>query len=228
MIFIVEDDIKIAALVADFLAASGYQTRHFPDGRSVVAEVKAARPTAVILDLMLPASDGITVCRQIRTFSDVPIIMLTARVEEKSKLEGLGCGADDYVTKPFSPAELVARLEALLRRAQGRVTTNPEGLAYLVDEAGQRIAWSGRWLDLSPSEYRIFAAMIQRPGQVFSRDHLLDHLGDNALESTDRAIDSHIKNLRRKITAVDAEAACIASVYGAGYRFDPPALDLKN
>ena len=221
-IFVVEDDPKIAQLVADYLTAAAFAPRIFPDGRSVVASVRADNPALVLLDVMLPASDGITLCKEIRRFSAVPIIMLTARVEERAKLGGLDCGADDYVTKPFSPAEVVARVKAQLRRAEGSVTTNPDAVDYLVDEDGYRIAWRGSWLDLSPSEYQLFAAMIKRPGVVFTRDQLLDTLGEAATESTDRAIDSHIKNLRRKIQRVDDGARCITSVYGAGYRFAPP------
>ena len=220
-IFIVEDDRKIAALLADYLANAGHQTRIFPDGRSVVDSVRAEPPSAIILDLMLPASDGMTICCELRKFSAVPILMLTARTDEADKLDGLDSGADDYVTKPFSAREVVTRVNAMIRRYEGRVTNDPAASKYLIDDDGQRIAWHGHWLPVSASEFQILAAMMKRPGQLFSREQLLDRIGEQSLESRDRAIDSHIKNIRKKLAAVDPDAKCIASVYGSGYRFEP-------
>jgi two-component system, OmpR family, response regulator BaeR len=220
-VFIVEDDAKIAALVADYLRSAGFVVRIFADGRDVVATVRSNPPDALILDLMLPASDGMTICAAIRKFSTVPILMLTARVEESDILAGLDCGADDYVTKPFSAKQVVARVMVLIRRSEGRVMADPAALLYWIDDEGQRAAWHGHWLPLSASEFHILAAMMKHPGRIFSRNQLLDQLGDRAEESGDRAVDSHIKNIRRKIAAVDREAKCIVSVYGAGYRFDP-------
>lgn len=220
IIYIVEDDTKIARIVADYLADAGHRTRTFPDGRAVVEALKAEPPAALILDMMLPAGDGLSLCKQVRTFSSVPILMLTARVDELDKLEALGRGADDYVTKPFSPNEVVARVNAMIRRAEGRTLTGPESQAYFVDDEGLRIAWRGQWLDLSRSEFRLMSMLIRQPGRVFTRDQLLDGLGGIASESTDRAIDSHIKNIRRKIAKIDPDNKCIASVYGAGYRFN--------
>jgi two-component system response regulator BaeR len=146
--------------------------------------------------------------------------MLTARVELNNKLSGLAAGADDYVTKPFSAAEVVARVGALIRRAEGRLTRDPASVLFMIDEDRQRIAWRGRWLDLSTFEFRILAAMMKQPGRVFTRDQLLDETGGAAQESGDRAVDTHIKNIRRKIAAVDPDALCVASVYGSGYRFE--------
>lgn len=220
-VFVVEDDAKIAAVIADYLRDADFNVRTFADGRDVVAAVKTHSPDAVILDLMLPASDGMTICAAIRVFSAVPILMLTARVEERDILAGLSAGADDYVTKPFSARQIVARIEALIRRAEGRTTADPLSRPYLVDEKGQRAAWRGHWLPLSSSEFHILSVMMKHPGRIFSRDQLLDQLGERAHGSGDRAIDSHIKNIRRKIAAADPDASCIASVYGAGYRFDP-------
>ncbi|WP_339826714.1 response regulator [uncultured Parasphingorhabdus sp.] len=219
-IFIVEDDQKIAAILSDYFTSAGHQPQIFPDGRSVVSSVRSCPPSAIILDLMLPASDGMTICRELRKFSAVPILMLTARTDEVDKLKGLTDGADDYVTKPFSAREVVTRANTLIRRYEGRVTTDPAASKYLVDDAGKRIAWRGTWLKLSASEYNILSTMIQHAGRVFSRDQLLDKIGEQSLESGDRAIDSHIKNIRRKMASVDPETSCIASVYGAGYRFD--------
>lgn len=220
-IFVVEDDAKIAQIVADYLAGHGHRPRIFPDARSVVDCARRELPAAIILDVMLPAGNGVDLCRQLREFFPAPILMLTARVEERDKLEALDIGADDYVTKPFSPAEVVARINALIRRSEGRMTRNPEAQAFLVDEDGQRIAWHGAWLDLSPSEFRLLGAMMKYPGRVYSRAQLLDQLGEHALESGDRAIDSHVKNIRRKMAAVNADAGGIGSVYGSGYRFEP-------
>ncbi len=219
-IFIVEDDHKIAAILSDYFCSAGHHPQTFPDGRSVVSSVRSSPPSAVVLDLMLPASDGMTICRELRKFSAVPILMLTARTDEMDKLQGLTDGADDYVTKPFSAREVVTRVNALIRRYEGRVTSDPAASKYLVDSAGQRIAWQGTWLKLSISEYHILSAMMQNAGRVFSRDQLLDKIGEQSLSSGDRAIDSHIKNIRRKIAAVDPDAGCITSVYGAGYRFE--------
>lgn len=220
VVFVVEDDAKIAAVLADYLRAEGHDARVFPDGRAVVAAVRAAPPAAMILDLGLPGIDGMAVCAAVRGFSAVPILMLTARVDEADRLRGLEGGADDYVCKPFAAREVMARVKALIRRAEGRVTRDSTGLPWLIDADGRRAAWRGRWLDLSPSEFCILAALMRSPGRVFTRDQLLDQLGDRAIDSGDRAIDSHIKNIRRKIAGVEPDAACVASVYGVGYRFE--------
>jgi two-component system, OmpR family, response regulator BaeR len=217
-VFVVEDDAKIAGLVADYLKGAGYRVELFHDARSVIDRARAEPPQAVILDVMLPAGDGMKLCAGLREFSAVPILMLTARVDERDVLYALEIGADDYVTKPFSPRQVVARVGAMIRRADGRLTQQPRPEGFTVNEEAMRIAWRGEWLDLSPYEYRILAAMARFPERVFSRDQLLDALGRQSQDSGDRAIDSHIKNIRRKIAAVDPEACCVASVYGAGYR----------
>ncbi|MEO8314318.1 MAG: response regulator [Pseudomonadota bacterium] len=218
-VFVVEDDHKIAGVLVDYLHNAGYQTRLFPDGRGVVAAAREDSPSAVVLDLTLPVGDGISICAALREFSTVPILMLTARVELNDKVSGLAMGADDYVSKPFSAAEVVARVGALIRRAEGRLTRDPTSVPFMIDADRQRIAWQGKWLDLSAFEYRILAALMKQPGRVFSRDQLLDEIGTPAQESGDRAIDTHIKNIRRKIAAVDPDGNCVTSVYGSGYRF---------
>jgi two-component system response regulator BaeR len=220
VVFVVEDDPKIAAVLVDYLRNAGHEPRTFPDGRDVVRAVRQDPPAAIILDRMLPASDGMTLCGALREFSDVPILMLTARVELNERLDGLAAGADDYVSKPFSASEVMARIDALIRRAEGRLTADPRARPFTVDQPGQRVAWQGHWLDLSLSEFRILATLMKQPGRVFSRDQLLDLLGERAQESGDRAIDTHIKNIRRKIAAIDPGATCVASVYGSGYRFE--------
>jgi two-component system response regulator BaeR len=219
-VFVVEDDTKIAGVLVDYLRSAGYLTRLFVDGRAVVAAARKDPPSAVVLDLTLPGADGMSICAALREFSTVPILMLTARVELTNKVSGLAAGADDYVTKPFSAAEVVARVNALIRRAEGRLTRDPASVLFMIDEDRQRIAWRGKWLDLSTFEYRILVAMMKQPGRVFTRDQLLDETGGAVHESGDRAVDTHIKNIRRKIAAVDPDALCVASVYGSGYRFE--------
>jgi two-component system response regulator BaeR len=223
-VFVVEDDAKISALLSDYLSHTGHIPRVFPDGRGVIDAVRNTPPAAILLDLMLPVIDGLTLCRALREFSTVPILMITARVDEIHRLKGLDTGADDYICKPFSAREVMARVNALIRRAEGRLTTDlAAGKSHAVDPDAQRVAWRGTWLDLSPSEFRLLATLMGQPGRIFSRDQLLDQLGDRSLDSSDRAIDSHVKNIRRKIATVDPQTACIASIYGVGYRFDKDA-----
>jgi two-component system, OmpR family, response regulator BaeR len=219
-ILIVEDDLKIGQLLVDVLRAEGFEARCMPDGQLALEAVQQQVPDAILLDLMLPGLDGIAVCRAVRAFSDVPILILTARIDEVDRLLGLDTGADDYVCKPFSPREVVARLRALLRRAQGRLT--PQALPWEVDDEGLRIAWRGQWLSLTVLEFRMLRLMLGRPGRVFSRAQLLDSLHADQRDVSDRAIDSHIKNLRKKIQQVEPACECIGSVYGVGYRFDQP------
>lgn len=218
-IFVVEDDLKIAQITADLLASNGHVARIFPDARMVLDEARKVTPAAIILDVMLPAGNGIDLCRLLRAFYAGPILMLTARIEECDKLQAFEIGADDYINKPFSPRELVARVNALIRRSEGRLTTNPDGQAYLVDIDGNRIAWHGHWLELSQSEFRILSVLLKSPERLFTRAQLLDALGDNAMDSGDRAIDSHVKNIRKKLARVTESKGGIVSVYGVGYKF---------
>jgi len=215
-ILIVEDEPELAALVADYARAAGYRPEVVGDGTFALAAIRAGVPDLIVLDLMLPGLDGLALCRAVRAFSDVPIVMVTARVEEIDRLLGLETGADDYLCKPFSPRELMARIKIILRRAGKNSAPRP----VQVDEAGQRIAINGQPLELTPSEYSILAGMVRRPGQVFSRAQLLDLARHDSLDVTDRAIDSHIKNLRRKIAAILPGVDAIHSIYGLGYRFD--------
>jgi two-component system response regulator BaeR len=218
-IAIVEDEPELAALVADYARAAGYAPELFLDGARALDAIKASPPALVVLDLMLPGLDGLALCRRLRAFSEVPVIMVTARVEEIDRLLGLEAGADDYLCKPFSPRELMARIKAILRRT-GHTQACVSPLA--IDEAARRIAVHGKLLELTPSEFGILAALARRPGQVFSRAQLLDlaREGSPNLEANDRAIDSHIKNLRRKLDAVLPGVDAIHSIYGLGYRFD--------
>lgn len=217
-VMIVEDEPELAALVADYARAAGYEPQVLGDGAQALAAIRIQAPALVVLDLMLPGLDGLSVCRAVRASSEVPIVMVTARVEEIDRLLGLEAGADDYLCKPFSPRELMARIKAILRRAGTGSTTPPRTLA--VDEAARRIRVHGQALDLTPSEFAILAALARRPGQVFSRAQLLDAARADSLDATDRAIDSHVKNLRRKIEAVAPGLDAIRSIYGLGYRCD--------
>lgn len=219
-VLVVEDDAKIAQLLLDYLRSDGFAASAVADGNLALAQIERTPPAVVILDLMLPGLDGIGVCRAVRQFSDVPILMLTARVDEVDRLLGLDTGADDYVCKPFSPREIVARVKALVRRSDGRVSVSPQ--AWVVDDAGLRISWRGQWLSLTPLEFRMLRLLLSRPGRVFARAQLLDSVHADLRDVSDRAIDSHVKNLRRKIEAAEPGSNCIASVYGVGYRFDTP------
>ena len=219
-VLVVEDDRKISELLLNYLSAEGYEATPVYDGRDAVQQIAQRAPDVVILDWMLPGLDGIGVCKSVRAFSDVPILMLTARIDELDRLLGLDTGADDYVCKPFAPREVVARVRALLRRAGGRVIALPQ--PWLIEDASFRISWLGQWLPLTRIEFMIFRTILARPGRVFSRAQLLSSVHDSQRDISDRAIDTHVKNLRKKVQAVDPDSDCIASVYGLGYRFDMP------
>ena len=218
-ILIVEDDVKIADMLANYLLMHGFATEVCGNGHDAVARVRQQAPALIVLDLMLPGMDGLAVCTAVRAFSTVPIIMVTARVDEIDRLLGLDTGADDYVCKPFSPREVVARIKALLRRSEGALA-KPVPAAFAVDEARQKIHWRGQPLPLTPVEFRLMRQLMSRPGQVFARARLLDTLHEDQRDVSDRAIDSHIKNLRRKLEQAGTGDAGISSVYGVGYRFD--------
>jgi two-component system response regulator BaeR len=215
-IMIVEDEPELASVIADYALAAGYAPAVFGDGRVALEAIRRAPPALVVLDLMLPGMDGLALCRAVRAFSSVPIVMVTARVEEVDRLLGLETGADDYLCKPFSPRELMARIKAILRRAGP-----PEAAPVLaLDEAARRVTLHGQALELTPSEYAILAALARRPGQVLSRAQLLDAARADHFDATDRAIDSHVKNLRRKIDNIAPGLEPIRSIYGLGYRCD--------
>jgi len=220
-ILIVEDEAKLAALLGDYLTASGYRTMAIDNGLKVVDAVKTESPDLVLLDLMLPGQDGLEVCRALRAFSDVPIVMTTARVEEVDRLIGLDAGADDYICKPYSPREVVARVKAILRRQRRNDTGMPTKTALVLDETTMRASLHGGDLDLTQIEWRLLKTLSAAPGRVYSRDHLLDKLYDDGRAVTDRTIDSHIRNLRRKLEAAAPGKNLIRSVYGAGYSYEP-------
>ncbi len=219
-ILVVEDEVKIARLVRDYLENAGFRVLVAHRGDQGLALARSERPALVILDLMLPGLDGLDVCRALHRDSRVPIIMLTARVEETDKLVGLELGADDYVTKPFSPRELVARVRAVLRRGRSAVP-EPEVLRYgdlELDLTRHVFSVSGRRVDLTPTEFALLAALLRQPGRVFSRLQLLDLAQGEAFEGYERTIDAHIKNLRQKIEPNPRQPQYLQTVYGIGYK----------
>ncbi len=220
-ILIVEDEPKIAALLADYLQAKGgFDTRIVDRGDTVLRTFRAKPPDLVLLDLMLPGLDGIEVCKQIRAESPVPIIMVTARVEEIDRLLGLELGADDYICKPFSPREVVARVKAVLRRS---MPGGPGGSDPGLDIDAERFAarYQGKALHLTPVEFALLRALSAQPGRVFSRDQLMNEMYSDYRVVSDRAVDTHVKNLRRKLDEASGGRELIESVYGLGYRFVP-------
>ncbi len=219
-VLIVEDDAKIADMLANYLHMHGFLTELCVDGLDALRRLRSSEPALVLLDLMLPGLDGLAVCNALREFSSVPVIMVTARVDEVDRLLGLDTGADDYICKPFSPRELVARIRALLRRSEGALTRAGQPVALTVNDGRQQIEWRGQPLPLTPVEFRLLRLLLSRPGHIFVRSRLLDSVHEDQRDVSDRAIDSHIKNLRRKLEQAGAGDVGISSVYGVGYRFD--------
>jgi len=219
-VLVVEDDPRIALLLLDYLRSEGFEAHALSDGQLALTEVRHTPPDLLILDLNLPGLDGVGLCRAIREFSDVPILMVTARVDELDRLLGLNSGTDDYVCKPFSPREVMARVHALLRRSERRFTAPPS--LWMIDDEALRIGWRGHWLSLTPLEFRMLRRLLSQPGRVFSRAQLLESAHGELRDVSDRAIDTHVKNLRRKMQSIEFSDDCITSVYGVGYRFELP------
>jgi two-component system, OmpR family, response regulator BaeR len=221
-ILIVEDEADIASVLQDYLRHAGHQTEHVADGRSALARMLEAPPDLTLLDIMLPGLDGLSVLRQARVHTAHPVILLTARIEEVDRLLGLELGADDYVCKPFSPREVVARVKAVLRRVEGREAARAAE-AVVLDEAHWRASLAGTPLNLTRREFRLLQAMSRHPGRIFSRARLLELAYDDDADVSERAVDSHIKNLRRKLSAAAPSHDWIRSVYGVGFAFESPA-----
>jgi len=221
MILVVDDEPQIAEIASDYLRLGGFEVVVAEDGVRALETVRERHPDLVILDLGLPKLDGLDVARTIRRTSDLPIIMLTARVEEDDRLHGLEIGADDYITKPFSPRELVARVRAVLRRTEKRKSesdaTTLRVADLLIDVTRMRVSRDDETIDLTPTEFQLLETLARHAGRVFTREQLLDAVRGSAAEAFDRAIDSHIKNIRRKLRGGAREY--IATVYGIGYRF---------
>jgi len=218
-IFLVEDEVDLAELVRDYLLHEGYEVEMRHSGSGVIEEVRKTPPDMLLLDLMLPDTDGLTICREVRKFSEVPIIMVTARVDEIDRLLGLELGADDYICKPFKPREIVARVKAVLRRTLfGKVMQTGKGLH--LDHESYSATVDGKPIILTSAEFRLLAALHGRPGRVFSRQELLDAIYDDYREIGDRSVDSHVKNLRRKLGEHLEQGDPIHSVYGVGYKLE--------
>ncbi|WP_088621774.1 response regulator transcription factor BaeR [Klebsiella pneumoniae] len=209
-ILIVEDEPKLGQLLIDYLQAAGYAPALINHGDKVLPYVRQTPPHLILLDLMLPGTDGLTLCREIRRFSDVPVVMVTAKIEE------------------IDPREVVARVKTILRRCkpQRDLQALDAQSPLIVDEGRFQASWRDKLLDLTPAEFRLLKTLSQEPGKVFSREQLLNHLYDDYRVVTDRTIDSHIKNLRRKLEALDAEQSFIRAVYGVGYRWEADACRL--
>ena len=222
-ILVVDDEPKITRLVRDYLERAGFDVHVAGDGRSALSLARTEKPDLIILDLGLPHMDGLDVTRELRKVSNVPIVMLTARSEESDKLIGLELGADDYITKPFSPKELVARVRVVFRRIDTYSSNNSEIIRaadLTLDVPRLRVLAQDRDIEeLTPSEFMLLAALAREPGRVFTRAQLLNSLHGIAFESYERAIDAHIKNIRRKIEPNPSQPVYILSVYGIGYKF---------
>jgi DNA-binding response OmpR family regulator len=222
-ILVVDDEVKIVKLLRDYLERAGFAVRAAGDGKAALSLARTEKPDLIVLDLGLPGVDGLDVTRELRKLSNVPIIMLTARSEESDKLIGLELGADDYITKPFSPKEVVARVRVVLRRVESAGVASPEMIRaadLTLDVPRMRVLAQDREIDeLTPSEFALLAALARSPGRVFTRAQLLDALHGVAFESYERAIDAHIKNIRHKIEPNSSEPRYIQTVYGVGYRF---------
>ena len=222
-ILIVEDEPKLAALLADYLAKEDFATTILSDGREIVPYVREHQPSMVLLDLMLPGRSGLDVCRELRSFSTIPVMIITARVDEIDRLLGLELGADDYVCKPFSPREVVARVKAILRRAEllARAHQEVEGAVpspFSIDVPQHAARLDGKDLHLTPIEFRLLALLHSGAGRIYARDYLLRALYEDHRVVADRTIDSHVKNLRRKIESDHAKPRYVETVPGIGYR----------
>jgi DNA-binding response OmpR family regulator len=216
-ILVIDDEPKIVEICKDYLRAAGYDVVTAGDGTQGLEQARQQKPDLIVLDLMLPGMDGLDVCRSLRREGNIPIIMLTARIEETDRLIGLELGADDYITKPFSPRELVARVRTVLRRASGDSSTDMIRVGEItLDRTRYQVALPDRSITLTPTEFELLATMMSQPGRIFTRAQLLNAVRGVAFDSYERAIDSHIRNLRRKLEPGEY----IITVHGVGYKFE--------
>lgn len=221
-ILIVEDEKRLSDLLSEYLNQAGYDTVCIYEGTDIVNTVRSNPPVLILLDLMLPGKDGLDICKEVRQFSEVPIIMITARIEEIDRLLGLEFGADDYICKPFSPREVVARVKAVLRRSSGRVAMGTGEEALKLDTDAYVATLQGHDLDLTAVEFQLLKILFEKPGRIFNRDQLMESIYTDRRIVCDRTIDSHIKKLRKKISAVSPDLEIIRSVYGVGYKYENP------
>ncbi len=227
-VLVVDDDPNVVELARLYLERDGYRVLTALDGADGLASAREERPDIVVLDVMLPRLNGLDICRALREESQVPIIMLTARVEEEDRLTGLELGADDYITKPFSPRELAARVRAVLRRSGSDGTASgPSTLSagpVEVDHRYRRVRVNGAEVRLTPTEFRLLALLMRQPGRTFTRDEIIDRVLDDDFDGFDRTVDAHVSSLRRKLGSTDSSAArLIQTVYGSGYRLSHPS-----
>ena len=218
-ILIVEDQENIAEVLIAYCQQQGYATEYFNNGKGVVDYVKHHHLDLILLDLMLPEVDGITLCREIRVFSNVPIIMLTAKSEEIDRLRGLNLGADDYICKPFSPKEVISRIQAVLRRIEPPKTQVIHHSGFELHKADYIAFLKGNDIGFTAIEFKIFLLFISQVGRVFTREDIINNIYNQSLDMSDRNIDTHIKNIRKKISEIEAGLNPIISVYGVGYKF---------
>jgi two-component system, OmpR family, alkaline phosphatase synthesis response regulator PhoP len=220
-VLVVDDETRIVELARDYLEHAGFAVLTAGDGPSALMAARTRKPDVLVLDLGLPGMDGLDVARALRRESDIPIVMLTARDDELDRVLGLEIGADDYVTKPFSPRELVARIRAILRRVDRTVEAGDrvEVAGVSIDVARMRVEVEDRVVELTPTEFQLLLTLARQPGRIFTRSQLLDAIHGLAFESYERAIDAHVKNLRRKLESDPSRPKFVLTVYGVGYRF---------
>lgn len=217
-ILIVEDEAKLASLIKDYLAQSGFEVTVIHDGDEADRWLASNQPALILLDLMLPGKSGLDICKEVRKQSSIPIIMITAKVDEIDRLLGLELGADDYICKPFSPREVVARVKAVLRRCEKDGKPELHGLS--LDQDTYKASINGQDLDLTAVEFQLLKVLSDQPGRIFSRSVLVDKIYSDGRVVSDRTIDSHIKKLRKKIATVLPEGELIHSLYAVGYKFE--------
>ncbi len=220
LILIVEDEPDLASVLGEYLEASGYRSHIIHDGLDAEQWLQTHTPDLILLDLMLPGKNGIDLCREYREASNIPVIMVTAKVEEIDRLLGLELGADDYICKPYSPREVIARVKAVLRRTDANTSSASEGIQ--LDDNRQQIQIDNTEVELTTIEFRLFSLLFSDPGRIYSRQYILDNIYNDYRIVSDRTVDSHIKKLRKKLQNAAPETDLIRSVYGAGYKYDPP------
>ena len=222
-VLVVEDEPDLAQILVDYLKRDGFAASTQADGLLAMKELQRTQPDLLLLDLMLPGMDGLTILRELRKTSSIPVIVVTAKVEEIDRLIGLELGADDYICKPYSPREVVARVKAVLRRAQHAPAASAPTGASLIEIDGDclQVRVAGQRLDLTPKEFQLLQALVKKPGRVFSRGQLLDSIYEDNFEVSERAVDSHMKNLRKKLAQVLPDAEPIRSIYGVGFVYEP-------
>ena len=218
-IAVVEDEPKLAFLLSDYLQKDGFEVALYEDGTEALQQLQANLPDLILLDLMLPGTDGVTICKQIRSTSNVPIIMMTAKVEEVDRLLGLELGADDYICKPYSPREVVARVKAVLRRTGPSEESQPTD-QFVLEEQNAVVKVKGQSCSLTQVELGLLKTMLEHPGRIYNRQQLMDHIYSDHRIVSDRTIDSHVKKLRQKLKTLDDGTEYIHSVYGIGYKFE--------